>query len=123
MLANSVSAIEANSPGLERVVLVTGTKTYGVHLGPYKTPARESDPRHMPPNYYFDQVDWLVERQSGKSWSWTELRPQTLCGFAPGTPMSIVPGDRSLRGVLSRAGPAVSLPWLARWLCDDLPGD
>ena len=91
MFVNSVSAIEERSPNLDRVVLVTGTKTYGVHLGPYKTPARESDPRHMPPNYYFDQVDWLVERQKGKVWDWTELRPQTLCGFAPGTPMSLVP--------------------------------
>ncbi len=91
MLVNAVSAVEERSTALKRVVLVTGTKTYGVHMGPYKTPARESDPRHMPPNYYFNQVDWLVERQKGKSWDWTELRPQTLCGFAPGTPMSIVP--------------------------------
>ena len=45
---------------LRRVVLVTGTKYYGSHLGPFKTPARESDPRHMPPNYYFDQIDWLT---------------------------------------------------------------
>lgn len=91
MLVNAVSAIEPLSPKLQRVVLVTGTKTYGVHLGPYKTPAREDDPRHMPPNYYFDQVDWLTGRQRGKAWDWVELRPQTLCGFAPGTPMSVVP--------------------------------
>ncbi|MBS0336762.1 MAG: SDR family oxidoreductase [Proteobacteria bacterium] len=91
MLVNSVSAIERVAMGLQRVVLVTGTKYYGTHLGPFRTPAKEDDPRHMPPNYYFDQIDWLTARQSGKRWSWTELRPQTLCGFAPGTPMSIVP--------------------------------
>ena len=91
MLANSVSAIDRASPALERVVLVTGTKYYGSHLGPFKTPAREDDPRHMPPDYYFDQIDWLADYQRGKRWSWTELRPQTLCGFAPGTPMSILP--------------------------------
>ena len=91
MLVNSVSAIEKSSPGLERVVLVTGTKYYGSHLGPFRTPAREDDPRHLGPNYYFDQIDWLTARQAGKRWSWTELRPQTLCGFAPGTAMSIVP--------------------------------
>jgi nucleoside-diphosphate-sugar epimerase len=90
MLVNSVSAIEKASPGLERVVLVTGTKYYGSHLGPFKTPAREDDARHDGPNYYFDQVDWLTSRQKGKRWSWTELRPQTLCGFAPGTAMSIM---------------------------------
>ena len=91
MLVNSVSAIGAASRSLSRVVLITGTKYYGSHLGPFKTPARESDPRHMPPDYYFDQIDWLTAYQKGKSWDWVELRPQTLCGFAPGTPMSILP--------------------------------
>jgi len=91
MLANSVGTLEAASKKLQRVVLVTGTKYYGSHLGPFRTPARESDPRHLGPNYYFDQIDWLTDFQRGKRWSWTELRPQTLCGFAPGTAMSIVP--------------------------------
>jgi nucleoside-diphosphate-sugar epimerase len=91
MLIHSVSSIEAASQVLERVVLVTGTKYYGSHLGPYRTPAKESGARHDGPNYYFDQIDWLAAFQRGKRWSWTELRPQTLCGFAPGTAMSIVP--------------------------------
>jgi nucleoside-diphosphate-sugar epimerase len=91
MLVNAVSAIEAVAPALGRVVLVTGTKYYGTHLGPFPTPARETDPRHAGPNFYFDQIDWLTAAQRGKRWTWTELRPQTLCGFAPGTAMSIVP--------------------------------
>jgi nucleoside-diphosphate-sugar epimerase len=91
MLVAAVSAIDKASRALERVVLVTGTKYYGSHLGPFKTPAREDDARHMPPDYYFDQIDWLVEYQRDKRWNWTELRPQTLCGFAPGSAMSIVP--------------------------------
>ena len=91
MLVNAVSALDALAPGLERVVLVTGTKYYGSHLGPFRTPAREDDPRHLGPNYYFDQIDWLTAFQRGKRWTWTELRPQTLCGLAPGTAMSIVP--------------------------------
>lgn len=91
MLVNAVTAIERVAKRLERVVLVTGTKYYGSHLGPFRTPAKEDDPRHMPPDYYYDQIDWLTAHQSGKTWTWTELRPQTLCGFAPGTAMSIVP--------------------------------
>ena len=79
MLVNSVSAVERVAKGLQRVVLVTGTKYYGTHLGPFRTPAKEEDPRHMPPNYYFDQIDWLTAQQAGKPWTWTELRPQTLC--------------------------------------------
>ena len=91
MLVNSVSAIEAVAKKLTRVVLVTGTKYYGSHLGAFRTPAKETDARHMPPDFYFDQIDWLTARQSGKPWTWAELRPQTLCGFAPGTAMSIIP--------------------------------
>lgn len=95
MLVNSVSAIEAVASRLERVVLVTGTKYYGSHLGPFRTPAKETDARHMPPDFYFDQIDWLTARQMdqvrGTAWTWAELRPQTLCGFAPGTAMSIIP--------------------------------
>ena len=91
MLVNSVAGIERTSPGLERVVLITGTKYYGSHLGPFRTPARETDPRHAGANYYFDQIDWLTAFQHGKRWTWSELRPQTLCGFAPGTAMSILP--------------------------------
>jgi len=90
LLVNSVSGLHQASAKLERVVLVTGTKYYGSHLGPFKTPAREDDPRHAGANYYFDQIDWLTAFQKGKRWNWTELRPQTLCGFAPGTAMSII---------------------------------
>ena len=90
LLVNSVSTLDQASSQLERVVLVTGTKYYGSHLGAFKTPAREDDPRHAGANYYFDQIDWLTAFQKGKRWSRVELRPQTLCGFAPGTAMSIV---------------------------------
>ncbi|MCG6953540.1 MAG: NAD-dependent epimerase/dehydratase family protein, partial [Betaproteobacteria bacterium] len=50
LLENSVRAIDAVAANLQRVVLITGTKYYGSHLGPFKTPAREDDPRHMPPD-------------------------------------------------------------------------
>ena len=90
MLVNSVTAIDRASASLERVVLVTGNKYYGAHLGPFKTPAREDDPRHLPPDFYFDQIDWLTAYQRGRRWSWTEVRPHTLCGFSPGTSMSIL---------------------------------
>jgi nucleoside-diphosphate-sugar epimerase len=106
MLVNSVSAIDRASDRLERVVLVTGTKYYGSHLGPFKTPAREDDPRHLPPDFYFDQVDWLTEFQRGKRWSWTEIRPQTLCGFSPGTAMSIL----SVIAVYASISKALGLP-------------
>lgn len=110
MLVNSVSAIERVSPKLERVVLITGTKYYGTHLGPYKTPARESDPRHAGANYYFDQIDWLTEFQKGKRWTWSDLRPQTLCGFAPGTAMSILPVIAVYAAIMKELGRPMAWP-------------
>ena len=92
-------------PHLKRVVLVTGTKYYGVHLGPLKTPMRETDPRHIPPNYYFNQIDWLTAYGRGKEWDWVELRPQTLCGFSTGSPMSILPAIAVYAAVSRGGGP------------------
>jgi nucleoside-diphosphate-sugar epimerase len=115
MLVHAVTAIARHSRALQRVVLVTGTKYYGIHLGPLKTPMRETDPRHMPPDYYFDQIDWLTEfqrgeLQRGKLWTWAELRPQTLCGFAPGTAMSILPAIAAYASVSKALGLPLRFP-------------
>ena len=90
MLENALNGIEPAAPDLRHVTLMQGTKYYGAHLGPFKTPAMESDPRHMPPNFYFDQQDLLMAHQRGKTWRWTCLRPHTVCGFAVGMPMNLV---------------------------------
>ncbi len=89
MLRNIVEVAERASGALQKVVLIEGAKFYGAHLGPYKTPAKETDPRHMPPNFYYDQEDYLQERSAGKAWTWTALRPSCICGFATGNPMNM----------------------------------
>lgn len=89
MLVNAVSVVEQASPGLKHVSLMQGYKVYGAHLGPFKTPARESDPGHMPPEFNVDQQAWLEARQVGKAWSWSALRPSVVCGFALGNPMNL----------------------------------
>ncbi len=90
MLVNSVEPIAKAAKGLESVVLLEGNKWYGSHLGPFKTPAKESDPPHMLPNFYVDQQQWLEGFQKGKPWSWSALRPHTVCGFALGNPMNLM---------------------------------
>src|SRR6202035_4979017 len=76
MFFNLVKTVEAASTALAHVHLSQGTRWYGNHLGPYKTPTREDDPRHMPPNFYYDQQDFLEEFQKGKRWTWSVGRPQ-----------------------------------------------
>jgi nucleoside-diphosphate-sugar epimerase len=65
-------------------------KYYGSHLGPFRTPAKENDPRHIPPNFYYDQQDFLIEESREKAWSWTCLRPHVVCGSTPGSPLNLV---------------------------------
>lgn len=90
MLRNLVEVVETVSPGLRHITLLQGTKAYGGHLGPFRMPARETDPRYMGPNFYYPQMDWLAERQQGKGWTWTILRPQLVCGLALGSPLNII---------------------------------
>jgi nucleoside-diphosphate-sugar epimerase len=75
---------------LERVVLYEGAKYYGVHLGPFKTPAVEDDPRHIPPNFYYAMEDWLRAEAKGKSWAPNVLRPDVVCGSVVGNGFNIV---------------------------------
>src|ERR1700682_4669741 len=58
MFFNLVKTVAAASGALEHVHPSQGARWYGNPLGPYKTPTREDDPRHMPPNFYYDQQDF-----------------------------------------------------------------
>jgi nucleoside-diphosphate-sugar epimerase len=90
LLANLVRAVEKASPKLQRVILMQGGKAYGCHLGPFRTPAKESDPRHMPPNFYYAQEDFLRSESKGKGWDWTVLRPEAVIGPAIGNPYNLL---------------------------------
>lgn len=82
LFRNAMTAIEAATPELRHVCLLQGSKYYGRHLGPFKTPAKESDPRHFPPNFYYTQEDFLKQLAQGKRWSWSLMRPHIVCGYA-----------------------------------------
>ncbi len=90
LLANPMNIIEPIAQNLQHICLLQGTKAYGSQLGPFKSPAKESDPRHMPPNFYFSQQDYLVRLATGKNWSWSCVRPHAVCGYAVGIPMNLV---------------------------------
>lgn len=89
MLANTVETVEPVASGLQHVLVMQGTKYYGSHLGPFKTPAKEDDPRHLPPNFYYDLQDYVSERSRGKAWVWSAPRPHAVIGFAVGNPMNL----------------------------------
>ena len=49
------STRSSSAPTAQHVSLMQGYKVYGAHLGPFKTPARERRPAHMPPEFNVDQ--------------------------------------------------------------------
>lgn len=90
MLVNVVDAVEPIAKDLVHISLMQGYKVYGAHLGPFKTPAKESDPGHMPPEFNVDQQEFLEKLQKGKSWTWSAIRPSVVGGTALGNPMNLV---------------------------------
>ncbi|MCW4579548.1 NAD-dependent epimerase/dehydratase family protein [Gluconacetobacter entanii] len=88
MLENLVAALRRAAAPLERLIFVQGGKVYGAHLGVYKTPAREDDSRHFPPNLYFRHEDF-ARAQEREGLKWTALRPDIVIGPSLGSAMNL----------------------------------
>jgi nucleoside-diphosphate-sugar epimerase len=88
MIANAMDAVEAGAANLTNVNLLQGTKYYGCHLGPFKTPAKESDPRVPGGDFYYAEEDLVRRRQQGKRWTLTAVRPHSVCGYSAGNPVT-----------------------------------
>src|ERR1700690_2935360 len=90
MLTATLDALASRSEALEHVHLLEGIKWYGMLLGPYPTPSREDDRRHLPPNFYYDQQDLLSARAVQARWSWSASRPSYICDFAPNRSRNLI---------------------------------
>jgi nucleoside-diphosphate-sugar epimerase len=88
MLENLVAGVRHAGAPLERVTFIQGGKVYGAQLGVYKTPAREDDSRHFPPNLYFRHEDFArsLEKDGIR---WTALRPDIVIGHSLGSAMNL----------------------------------
>ena len=82
LLQNSLGNVSSSSKDLKRVILTQGGKYYGVHIGPHKTPSVETDPRHLPPNFYYDQEDYVKSLQKENNWDHVLVRPEVMIGFS-----------------------------------------
>lgn len=94
LLETSIRAITALAPRIRSVVLQTGGKAYGLLFSEHISltpPFHESQPRVPSPSgdeiFYYSQVDILkrLSAEAGGSWTFTEVRPDTIIGFVPGT--------------------------------------
>ena len=95
MLRNFLDALEITGAAkkLKRVILTTGAKRYGVHLGPAKQPMEESDPwiegSGRPPNFYYNQQRILAEKANSALWDWVVTYPSDVIGVAKGNFMNL----------------------------------
>jgi len=110
LLANPVRTIEAVSPALAHIFLLEGTKWYGSHLGRFRTPTREDDPRHAGPNFYYAQQDWLSTQAAGKRWTWSAARPHAILGYSLRTPMNLLTALAIYALVCRELGMPLSFP-------------
>ncbi|SPQ19186.1 2c328a9d-3154-4131-bf54-d8c66fa1b544 [Thermothielavioides terrestris] len=100
MLHNFLRALELTSAiaQTKRILLVTGAKQYGVHLGQPKNPLRETDPwltanPPFPPNFYYRQQDILrAFCAAHRHLAWTVTYPNDVIGFATGNFMNLATG-------------------------------
>ncbi|OIW30715.1 NAD(P)-binding domain protein [Coniochaeta ligniaria NRRL 30616] len=96
MIENFFSALELTGAvkDLKRIILVTGLKQYGVHLGEVKIPMMESDPwlegGSWPPNFYYRQQHSLHKFcEKNKHVSWVVTYPNDVIGVAKGAFMNL----------------------------------
>ena len=103
-------------PGLSASSWSRATRSTASHLGPFKTPAKETDPPHMPPNFYWDQEQWLRERQAASGWTLDGAAPAHRVRLRARQPDEHRHRDRGLCRDLEGARPAPALPGQARRL-------
>ena len=108
LLGNVLSAAERGA--LRHVHLVQGGKVYGVHVGPFPTPAREDDPRAVIENFNYDQEDLLLRRSEGRAWSWSASRPNTLLHFSPDIARNLVSSLGAYAAICRELGCALDFP-------------
>ena len=110
LLETILDSVERVSGTLCHIHLVQGGKYYGVHLGPFPTPAREDQPRYAAENFYYDQEDLLRRRSQRAPWSWSASRPNTLLHYSPEIARNLVSTLGALAAICPELGAALDFP-------------
>jgi hypothetical protein len=93
IVKNATGALNEVAPNLKFFVMQTGGKHYGMDSGPQAVPSlldspyEEERPRLTgevaKPIFYYGQIDAVEEASKGKSWKFSETRPDVIVGFVP----------------------------------------
>lgn len=116
MLQNFLDALKITgaSKKIKRVVLTTGAKQYGVHLGKPKNPMDESDAwlsdSNRPPNFYYRQQEILHKAAKEQGWDWVVTYPNDVIGVAKGNFMNLVSALGLYAAVTKEMGKSLVFP-------------
>lgn len=110
MLRHTLDGLRRAGAPLEHVVLIGGGKSYGEHLGRYKTPAKESDPRVLGPIFYNEQEDLLWDRAAADGFTWTVLRPDGIFGPCTRSPMNMLTSLAAFAAICRHQGIPLRFP-------------
>lgn len=81
LLKNFLDALKISNSIPKHLLLQTGAKHYGVHIGPTLTPMEEDDPRYLRQgHFYFDQEDLLWSWCAQHNVEWNVTRPSFIIG-------------------------------------------
>lgn len=91
MWKNTLDAVDATCPQLQRVFLQLGIKYYGVHVRAIGDTLVESMGRYAHPGkdiFYYPQEDYLLQLSRQRTWGWNEAMPAYVYGPSRGNGMS-----------------------------------
>jgi nucleoside-diphosphate-sugar epimerase len=110
IVENLLDALIPAARDLRHIQIIHGMKWYGSNLGPYRTPAEESHPRLPGRNFYYEQLDALIARQNGCTWTWSTLRPHFVCGVSVGSPSNPLSTLGTYAAILKEVGEPLHFP-------------
>ena len=91
LLENFLNALPLAKITPNRILLQTGAKHYGMHIGRVRTPCVESDPqpKHLEPNFYYRQEATLFDFcKANPGTSWNVIRPAWILGAVKNAQMN-----------------------------------
>ncbi|PON27728.1 hypothetical protein TGAM01_v203495 [Trichoderma gamsii] len=93
LLSNFLSALTLAQQIPKRILLQTGAKNYGLHIGPAINPQEESNPRATSaPNFYYPQEDLLWNWCRENNTEWNVTRPAFIIGAVRDAAINIAYG-------------------------------
>ncbi|KAM0438171.1 hypothetical protein ACHAQK_006905 [Fusarium lateritium] len=110
MFENLLEALPLANIVPKRILLQTGGKNYGMHLGRVRTPLVESDPqpRQIADNFYYHQEDALKSFcNKFPETTWNVVRPCGIIGSAPNSPLNMFMSFAIYAAVQAHKGEAV----------------